>query len=110
MGSVYAGILGDAGNEVWAVDVWTEHVEGINRDGLTIEGASGRRTVHINATSDPADVGVCELVVIATKARDVETAAEHAKPLLGRAPSSCRSRTASAAPTGSRRCSARKRW
>ena len=30
MGSVYAGILGDAGNEVWAVDVWTEHVEAIN--------------------------------------------------------------------------------
>ena len=22
MGSVYAGILGDAGHEVWAVDVW----------------------------------------------------------------------------------------
>ena len=41
MGSVYAGILGDAGNEVWALDVWEEHVEAINRDGLTIEGASG---------------------------------------------------------------------
>ena len=44
MGSVYAGILGDAGNEVWAVDVWAEHVEAINRDGLTVEGASGSFT------------------------------------------------------------------
>src|SRR5687768_17930244 len=69
MGSVYAGILGDAGNEVWALDVWTEHVEAINRDGLTIEGASGRRTVRINATSDAADIGLCDLVVIATKDR-----------------------------------------
>jgi len=83
MGSVYAGILGDAGNEVWAVDVWAEHVEAINRDGLTVDGASGKRTVRIRATSDPGDVGVCDLVVIATKARDVEQAAERARPLLG---------------------------
>ncbi len=83
MGSVYAGILGDAGNEVWAVDVWAEHVDAINRDGLTSEGASGRRTIRIGATSDPAEVGVCDLVVIATKARDVESAAEQARPLLG---------------------------
>jgi 2-dehydropantoate 2-reductase len=40
--------------------------------------------VRIDATSDPADVGVCDLVVIATKAIDVETAAAAAKPLLGR--------------------------
>ena len=106
MGSVYAGILGDAGNEVWAVDVWTEHVEGINRDGLTIEGASGRRTVRHQRHVRP---GRCRRVRARRdrdQGRDVETAAEHAKPLLGRAPSCCRSRTASAAPTGSRRCSA----
>jgi 2-dehydropantoate 2-reductase len=83
MGSVYAGILGDAGNEVWAVDVWAEHVDAINRDGLTVEGASGKRTVPIRATRDAAEVGVCDLVVIATKARDVESAAERARPLLG---------------------------
>ena len=83
MGSVYAGILGDAGNEVWAVDVWAEHVEAIRARGLTVEGASGHRTVRINATSDPAEVGVCDLVVIATKARDVEAAARAADPLVG---------------------------
>ena len=83
MGSVYAGILGDAGNEVWAVDVWAEHVDAINAGGLTVEGASGKRTVRIRATSNPDEIGVCDLVVIATKARDVENAAERAKPLLG---------------------------
>ena len=83
MGSVYAGILGDAGNEVWAIDVWADHVDAIRTDGLTVEGASGRRTVRINATSQPADVGICELVVIATKAYDVEAAAAAAAPLLG---------------------------
>ena len=83
MGSVYAGILGDAGNEVWAVDLWAEHVEAMRTRGLTVEGASGNRTVRINATSDPAEVGVCDLVVISTKAADVEAAAAAAKPLLG---------------------------
>jgi 2-dehydropantoate 2-reductase len=83
MGSVYAGILGDAGNEVWAVDVWTEHVEAIRARGLTVEGASGTRTVRINATSAPDDVGVCDLVVIATKAIDVEVAAQAAQSLVG---------------------------
>jgi 2-dehydropantoate 2-reductase len=83
MGSVYAGILGDAGNEVWAIDVWTEHVEAIRAQGLTVEGASGTRTVHVNAASDAADAGVCDLVVIATKALNVEAAAEAARPLVG---------------------------
>jgi 2-dehydropantoate 2-reductase len=83
MGSVYAGILGDARNEVWAVDVWPEHVEAMRTRGLVVEGASGKRTVRIHATSDPGEVGVCDLVVIATKAMNVEAAAAAAKPLLG---------------------------
>jgi 2-dehydropantoate 2-reductase len=83
MGSVYAGLLGDAGNEVWAVDVWAEHVEAIRRRGLTVEGASGSRTVRIRATSDPSEAGVCDLVVIATKAMNVEAAARSVTPLVG---------------------------
>lgn len=83
MGSVYAGILGDAGNEVWAVDTWVEHVAAIQARGLTVEGASGNRTVRIQATSEPREVGVCDLVVIATKAFDVEAAAHSVKPMLG---------------------------
>jgi 2-dehydropantoate 2-reductase len=83
MGSVYAGVLGDAGNEVWAVDTWAEHVEAIRKRGLTVEGASGNRTVRIQATSDPAEVGACDLVVIATKAFDVEAAAHAAKLMVG---------------------------
>jgi len=83
MGSVYAGILADAGNEVWAVDVWAEHVEAIRARGLTVEGASGRRTVRLAATTDPSEAGVCDLVVIATKAMHAEAAAAAARPLVG---------------------------
>jgi 2-dehydropantoate 2-reductase len=83
MGSVYAGILGDAGNEVWAVDTWADHVEAIRARGLRVEGASGDRTVSLHATTDPAEVGVCDLVVIATKALDVEAAARAVGPMVG---------------------------
>ena len=83
MGSVYAGLLGAADNEVWAVDVWREHVEAIRRDGLRVEGASGDRVVPIHAATDPSEVGVCEMVVIATKAAQVGDAAAAAAPLLG---------------------------
>jgi 2-dehydropantoate 2-reductase len=83
MGSVYAGLLGDAGNEVWAIDPWQEHVAAIREHGLRVEGASGDRVVAVRATSDPGDVGEVDLVVIATKAMHVRAAAEDARPLLG---------------------------
>ena len=83
MGSVYAGLLASAGHEVWAVDTWRDHVEAMRAKGLHLEGASGDRTVKVNATTTASDAGVCDLVIIATKARDVETAARAAKPLLG---------------------------
>ena len=83
MGCVYAALMADAGNEVWAVDTWQAHVNAIVANGLRLEGASGRRTVSIGATTDPADVGPCDLVILATKAPQVEAAAGSARALLG---------------------------
>jgi len=82
MGSVYAGMLGSAGHEVWALDRWRDHIDAIREHGLRIEGASGDLTVRIDATTDPAEVGPAELVVLATKAMDVAAAAEGARPLV----------------------------
>ncbi len=83
MGSVYAGLLGSAGHEIWAVDRWQEHVEAIREHGLRVEGASGDRVVRIHATTDPTEAGEADLVVIATKAMDVEKASESARVLVG---------------------------
>jgi 2-dehydropantoate 2-reductase len=83
MGSVYSGLLGSAGNEVWAVDTWREHIVAIRERGLRVEGASGDRVAQVHATTDPTEVGEAELVVIATKAMDVKTAAEAARSLVG---------------------------
>jgi 2-dehydropantoate 2-reductase len=83
MGSVYAGLFASAGHEVWAVDRWREHVEAMRARGLHLEGASGERTVRVNATSEARDAGACELVIVATKAMHVAAAAEAAKALVG---------------------------
>jgi 2-dehydropantoate 2-reductase len=83
MGSVYAGLFAAAGHEVWAIDRWREHVDAMRARGLRVEGASGDRTVKVNATTEPRDAGACDLVVLATKAMHVSQAAEGLRPLLG---------------------------
>ena len=83
MGCVYAALMADAGNEVWAIDTWQAHVDAIAANGLRLEGASGDRTVALGATTDPATVGPCDLVIVATKAPQVEAAAAGARALLG---------------------------
>ncbi len=83
MGSVYAGLLGAAGNEVWAVDVSEEHVAAIREHGLRVEGASGDRVVRIEATTHADEIGPVDLVVIATKAMHVRAAALSARSLVG---------------------------
>ncbi len=82
MGSVYAALMADAGHEVWAVDQWAEHVAAMRERGLRVEGASGDRTVKLNATTDVGQVGEADLVVIATKLDGVRAAAEAAQAIL----------------------------
>src|SRR3546814_13164919 len=82
MGSVYAGLLASAGNEVLVVDRWAAHVEAINARGLRIEGASGERTVAVSAHTAPPD-DEAEMIVIAAKAADVAGAAAVARRMMG---------------------------
>lgn len=85
MGSVYAGLLADDGNDVWAVDPWTEHLAAINDSGLRVEGASGDRTVALaGAVAQPADLATTmDLVILATKVGQVTEAAEALGPIMG---------------------------
>ena len=83
MGSVYAGLFARAGHEVWAIDVTQEHLDAIERRGLTVSGASGSFVVddlHVGRT--PADAGPSDVWVIATKAADVEDVTPAIAPLL----------------------------
>ena len=82
MGSVYAGLLGDAGLDIVAVDSWAAHIDAIRRDGLRVSGASGERVARITATTDAREAGPADLVIIATKADGVEAAAHAARGIL----------------------------
>lgn len=83
MGSVYAALMVDAGHEVHAVTLWPDHAEAMNTSGLRCEGKSGDRTVSIHGTTTTEGIGVCDLVIVATKAFDVEAAAQSCAPLIG---------------------------
>ena len=68
VGSLFAAHLAKAGEvEVWAYDVWKEHVDAIRSSGLRISGAS-EFTVRLNATSDPKSLPRCDYGIVATKA------------------------------------------
>jgi 2-dehydropantoate 2-reductase len=86
MGSVYAGLFASAGHEVWAIDRWKEHVEAMRAKGLRVEGKSGDRTVKVHATTEVADAGSVDLIVLATKAMHVAPAASAIKAMKGNAP------------------------
>lgn len=81
MGSVYAGLLASAGNEVQVVDRWQEHVQAIREHGLRVEGASGDRTVRMAAATE-APREPMDLVIIATKASQTAQAAQDARSML----------------------------
>jgi len=84
MGSIYAGLLKEGGHEVHLVDVWEEHIEAIKQNGLRIAGASGNRIVpSIGAHHSTNTVGICELIIIATKASAVAAAAASISCLIG---------------------------
>lgn len=73
MGSIYAALLADAGNEVIVVHRGQAHVDAINANGLRVEGASGDRTVRLRAMTTTPDEPV-DLVIVAVKAAHVAEA------------------------------------
>ena len=67
VGALFAANLAQLDDvEVWAYDVWQEHVDAINRDGLTLTGA-GAVVGRLRATADPAEIPPCDFGIVATK-------------------------------------------
>ena len=82
MGSLFASHLADAGAEVWAFDVWREHVEAIGRGGLIVHRDGKSRSVRIHATLDPADAGICDIVMVFVKYGQTADAIRAAHPMI----------------------------
>jgi 2-dehydropantoate 2-reductase len=61
------------------------HLAAIRSNGLVIESTLGNLHIkNVNATAHPEEVGPVDIVLFAVKLWDTETAAEAARPLVGR--------------------------
>jgi len=67
VGSLFAAHLATLDDvEVWAYDVWAEHVDAINANGLHLIGV-GEVLSHPRATNDPGELPPLDFGIVATK-------------------------------------------
>jgi len=87
VGGYYGARLAQAGHDVTFI-ARGAHLAAIRERGLSIKSpALGDFTVHARAEEDTSRVGVVDVVIVAVKAYDNETALPLVKPMLG--PGSC---------------------
>jgi 2-dehydropantoate 2-reductase len=59
------------------------HLEAMRRDGLRIEGPEPIHVKRVQASDNPADIGVVDLVMLCVKLWDTEHAIEQIRPMIG---------------------------
>ena len=80
MGSLFGGLLAEGGLNVTLVDIWQEHVDAINANGLKMVGHGGERLIPVKATSDPSTIDSVDAVFFQCKAiynADAATSVKH---------------------------------
>jgi 2-dehydropantoate 2-reductase len=82
MGSLFASCLADTAAEVWAYDQWREHVEAINRNGLTVRRDQRERSIRLNASTSAEAIGVCDAVLVMVKFNQTKAAMEAAGAMI----------------------------
>jgi 2-dehydropantoate 2-reductase len=83
VGAYFGGRMQAAGHDV-AYIARRANLEALKKNGLQIKSVHGDLHLpKVNATDDPKQVGVVDIVLFAVKLWDTETAAELAKPLVG---------------------------
>jgi 2-dehydropantoate 2-reductase len=83
VGGFFGARLQQAGADVHFV-ARGAHLAALRADGLTIESPLG--DIHlprVNATSDPADIGMADIVWLSVKLWDMEAAIRSMRPLMG---------------------------
>jgi 2-dehydropantoate 2-reductase len=83
MGSLFGALLAEAGNEVWLLDIWAEHIKVIREEGLSLEREGKRRIVKLNAATDAEPIGKADLIIIFVKSTQTAPAAATARELVG---------------------------
>lgn len=81
MGSLFGGGLSSSGHDVVLYDVYKDHVDAINKDGLSIEDAATGivKVVRPRASGDPEAVRGSDVMIIFVKSTNTEEAAARFK-------------------------------
>ncbi|WP_244969340.1 ketopantoate reductase family protein [Tissierella praeacuta] len=83
MGSLYGGILAEAGNEVYFIDVFEEHINKINNYGLCIvENGVERYIKNVKATINAKEIGKVDLAIVFVKSTITDIAIKQNKDVL----------------------------
>jgi 2-dehydropantoate 2-reductase len=82
LGGYFGARLADGGADVHFI-ARGQHLEAMRRDGLRIEGPSPLHVRQVSATSQPAEVGVVDVVMLAVKLWDTEQALAQIRPMVG---------------------------
>lgn len=83
MGSLFGGMLAATEHEVWLYSHWQEHIDIINKKGMTIVSVAGETIVHPQATTVREKIGTADLVIVFVKSPATYRAAKSALALLG---------------------------
>ncbi|MCQ4334935.1 ketopantoate reductase family protein [Natronomonas sp. F2-12] len=82
VGGYFGGRLAQAGADVHLI-ARGEHLGTLRENSLDVESVHGDFSVDLPATSDPADIGECDVVLFCVKSFDTRSAARDLDPLLG---------------------------
>jgi 2-dehydropantoate 2-reductase len=83
LGSALGGVLTEGGNDVWLIDAWAEHVDAMNRQGLTLRDGGVDRTVKVKARAAADAIGPADLIVVLVKSYHTREAIEKAGAIIG---------------------------
>lgn len=84
MGSLFGGLLAEAGHRVTLVDIDDAHLDAIRREGLRLSTDSGSRVIDNLRTCRPEQAGAApELLIVFTKTLHTDAALASVQPLLG---------------------------
>lgn len=84
MGSRFGYMLHESGNQVVLIDAWKEHVDTINKNGLTIDENGTTKQVKIPAVLPQDTKEIPDLVILFTKSMGLEGMLESIKGILGK--------------------------
>jgi len=83
MGSLFAAYLSKSKEEIWLLDKNREKAAKLNECGISLEGVSGSWHAKVKTTSNIADIGKADLILILVKSFSTKQVVEQIKPLLG---------------------------